>query len=148
ANGGATYANDADIWQDTAMFSNMSYFNASFTGGDYGASYALAPQMLDIAAIQRLYGVNTSTRVGDTTYGFNANAGHAAYSIGSAAQAAIFCIWDAGGVDALNLSGYATHCDIDLRPESFSSAGPDGAGGNALYNIAIARGVIIENASG
>src|SRR5689334_299699 len=37
ANGGATYTNDADFWQDTAMFANMSYFNASFTGGDYGA---------------------------------------------------------------------------------------------------------------
>lgn len=148
ANGGATYTNDADFWQDTAMFSNMSYFNASFTGGDYGASYALAPQMLDIAAIQRLYGVNTSTRAGDTTYGFNANTGHAVFSIGRAAQTAIFCVWDCGGDDTLNLSGYSTNSDIDLRPESFSSAGPDGAGGNALYNNSIARGVTIENAIG
>ncbi len=146
AQGGATYAHDADFFQDTLQYSNMSYFSETNTGANYG-TYATAPQLYDIAAAQRLYGANMSTRTGDTTYGFNGNTGHAVFTIGSATQASVFCIWDAGGNDTLDLSGYTTNSEIDLRQESFSSAGP-GTGGAAIYNISIARGAAIENAIG
>jgi Ca2+-binding RTX toxin-like protein len=61
----------------------------------------------------------------------------------------VFAIWDAGGNDTLNLSGYATASEIDLREEAFSSAGPNpSTGGASVGNIAIARGAVIENAIG
>ncbi|HYD73405.1 MAG TPA: M10 family metallopeptidase C-terminal domain-containing protein, partial [Candidatus Binatia bacterium] len=146
ANGGANYIDDATFWQDTSQFMTMSYFSPSFTGANFGIN-ARAPQMHDIAAAQLLYGPNTTTRTGDTTYGFNSNSGHSVFSIGAANQASVFTIWDAGGTDTLDLSGYTTNSEIDLREQAFSSAGP-GNGGPAVYNIAIARGAVIENAIG
>jgi serralysin len=51
----------------------MSYFNASSLGGarhfDFNISqtaYAGAPLIHDIAAIQRMYGADMTTRTGDT----------------------------------------------------------------------------------
>ncbi|MBL8545757.1 MAG: M10 family metallopeptidase, partial [Hyphomonadaceae bacterium] len=147
AQSGVTYDADADFWQDTRQFTVQSYFNESFTGGSYGQYYVTTPQMFDIAAAQYLYGPNMTTRTGATTYGFNSNTGIGAFSIASAAQGAIFCIWDAGGIDTLDLSGYGTNSEIDLRPESFSSAGTHSSGA-MRGNISIARGVTIENAIG
>ncbi|MGD9966184.1 MAG: M10 family metallopeptidase C-terminal domain-containing protein [Hyphomonadaceae bacterium] len=147
AQGGATYGNDADFWQDTRQFTVMTYFSEVFTGGSYGQYYVTAPQMFDIAAVQYLYGANMTTRTGDTVYGFNSNAGHDVFSIASGSEGAIFCIWDAGGEDTLDLSGYTTDSHIDLRAESFSSAGFHDTGA-MIGNISIARGVVIENAIG
>src|SRR5680860_1045214 len=51
------------------------------------------------------YGANTTTRSGDTTYGHNATAGiDAAYDF-DAHGAPVLTIYDAGGVDTLDLSG-------------------------------------------
>jgi serralysin len=146
AGSGLTYENDAQHWQDSAMFTNMSYFGPNNTGANFGIP-AWGPMLHDIAAAQMLYGANLLTRAGDTVYGFNATADRAMYVITSASQAATCAIWDAGGNDTLDLSGYNTASEIDLRPESFSSAGP-GLGGAAVYNISIARGAVIENAIG
>src|SRR5262249_1823760 len=95
------------------------------------------------------YGPNMTTRTGDTVYGFNSNTGRAHYTITADGQAPVFAIWDAGGVDTLDLSGYSTPVEIDLREEAFSSAGPSSQPGVMAHgNIAIARGTVIENASG
>ncbi|MFZ2028942.1 MAG: M10 family metallopeptidase C-terminal domain-containing protein [Vitreimonas sp.] len=146
-----TYDADAVYWQDTRMFTVMSYFGSVNTGGSL-PGLASGPQLHDIAAIQRLYGANTHTRTGDTVYGFNSNTGDAHFSIASGSVGAVFSIWDTGGNDTLDLSGYSTNSNIDLRPESFTSAGPGDSTStistDALYNISIARGVIIENAIG
>jgi Ca2+-binding RTX toxin-like protein len=146
-----TYDADAVYWQDTRMFTVMSYFASANTGGSV-PGYASGPQIHDIAAIQRLYGANLNTKTGDTVYGFHSNTGEAHFSVTSGSQGAVFAIWDAGGNDTLDLSGYSTNSNIDLRPESFSSAGPGDPASTisttALYNISIARGVIIENAIG
>lgn len=144
---GVTYTADADFWQDTHQFTVMSYFDESFTGASYGEYWATSPQMFDIAAAQYLYGANLTTRTGDTIYGFHSNTGIGSFSINAASQGAVFCIWDAGGNDTLDLSGYATNSQIDLRQESFSSAGTHSSG-LMLGNISIARGAIIENAIG
>lgn len=147
AQGGATYQNDADFWQDTRQFTVMSYFSETNTGASYGEYWVTAPQMFDIAAAQMLYGANMTTRTGNTVYGFNSNTGHDVFSLTSTTDAAVFCIWDAGGTDTLDLSLYGTSSHIDLRPESFSSAGAH-ATGLMVGNISIARGAIIENAIG
>lgn len=145
--GSPTYAADAVYWQDARMFTVMSYFGSTNTGGNL-PSFSWGPQFHDIAAAQRLYGANLSTRTGDTVYGFNSTAGRTLFDIASAAQGATFSIWDAGGVDALDLSGYSENADIDLRPGAFSSAGPTPDNGPAKYNISIAVGAIIEDAVG
>jgi serralysin len=142
-----TYAANASYWQDANMFTAMSYFASASTGANLGG-FANAPQMHDIAAAQRLYGANMSTRSGDTVYGFNSTSGRENSTILSSTQAIVFCIWDGGGNDTLDLSGYAQNADLDLREESFSSAGPDTSTGGAIYNISIARGAVIENGVG
>ena len=143
-NGGSpTYAADASYWQDSRMFSVMSYFGSSNVGGNLG-NFSAGPQLHDIAAIQRLYGANTTTRNGDTIYGFNSNTGRDYLTINSSSDAPVFSIWDTGGTDLLDLSGYTTNCEIDLREEGFSSAG-SANGTLARFNISIARGVVIEN---
>jgi len=147
AQSGVTYNLDADFWQDTRQFTVQSYFSETHTGASYGEYWVTSPQMFDIAAAQRLFGANMTTRTGDTVYGFHSNTGIGTFSLTSSTQGAIFCIWDAGGNDTIDLSGYGSESEIDLRPESFSSAGGHSTG-PMIGNISIARGVTIENAIG
>ena len=144
--GSPTYSGDAVYFNDSLMFTVMSYFAETNTGGNQGI-YPAAPLLHDIAAIQRLYGANMTTRTGDTIYGFNSNTGITAYTLTSSSTSAVFAIWDAGGTDTLDLSGYNTNSTIDLRQEGFTTAGP-GFNGVGMFNIAIARGAVIENAIG
>ena len=145
-NGGSpTYANDAEYAQDTHMYTVMSYFNASNTGADWnngsGWTYAQTPMLHDILTIQSIYGVDTTTRTGDTTYGFNSTAGNVIYDFTQNLNP-VLTIWDAGGIDTLDLSGWSTSSEISLVEGTYSHA-------NAMtYNIAIAFGAIIENAAG
>ena len=137
-----TYANDATYYEDSRQYTVMSYFNESNTGGSFGTSlYSSAPLMDDIAAAQRLYGANMTTRTGDTVYGFNSNAGRAYYAASAGARV-IFSVWDAGGTDTLDFSGYGETQIIDLRQGSFSSVG------GSTGNVSIAVGAAIENAIG
>jgi serralysin len=144
--GNPTYAGDALYAQDTIQYTVMSYFDASNTGADWVASngqkyYAQTPMLHDILAIQALYGAETTTRTGNTIYGFNSNAGSALYDFTQNAHP-ILAIWDSGGIDTLDLSGFATASKIDLNQGAFTDC--DGM----TKNIAIAYGCDIENARG
>ncbi|MBB5747282.1 DUF4214 domain-containing protein [Brevundimonas variabilis] len=129
-------------FEDSQQYSVMSAFTEGATGGIYGARYSAAPMLDDIAAIQRLYGANMTTRTGDTVYGFNSTASQPWFSARSSTSPLIFAVWDAGGVDTLDFSGYAVEQTIDLRQTSFSSVG------GLTGNVAIALGAAIENAVG
>ena len=137
-----TYAEHAEFAEDTVQYSIMSYFAEQNTGADYHGFYAAAPQLYDIAAAQRLYGANMTTRTGDTVYGFNSTAQRAWYGITSASAPSIFAVWDAGGTDTFDFSGYAQNARIDLGQNRFSDVG------GLRGNISIAQGVVIENAIG
>ena len=144
--GTITYTNDAVYFEDSRQYSVMSYFAETNTGADYRTGggtkqYAAAPMLDDIAAAQRLYGANTTTRTGDTVYGFNSTAGQPWFSA-STSSALIFAVWDAGGTDTLDFSGYAMAQVIDLRQGAYSSVG------GLVGNIAIALGAVIENVVG
>jgi serralysin len=123
-----TYTANAEYYQDSRAYSIMSYFAAAETGArhfDFNISttvYASTPLVHDIAAIQAIYGADMTTRTGDTTYGFNSNAGRDSYDF-TKTPAPIMAIWDAGGIDTLDASGYATDQIIDLTPGSLSSIG-------------------------
>lgn len=135
-----TYANNAAYVEDTRMYTLMSYFAETNTGGHFSV-YNETPMLADIAAIQRLYTANTATHAGDSTYGFNSNAG-SPFAIGSASQHVVFTIWDGGGTDTMDFSGYSQNQTIDMNAEHFSSVGGD------TYNVSIAQGVSIEMAIG
>jgi len=141
-----TYGADATYFEDSLQYTVMSYFDESFTGANYGSQatqrYAAAPLLDDIAAVQRLYGANMTTRTGDTVYGFNSNSGQVWTSATNAASTLIFAVWDAGGNDTLDFSGYGTNQTIDLRQGAFSSVG------SLIGNVAIGVGAVIENAIG
>ena len=119
----------------------MSYFDGSNTAQSPGLKSATdSPMMFDILALQNLYGANLSTRTGNTIYGFGSNAGSTYdFSLNSAPQ---LCIWDAGGTDTLNCSGYSQNQTINLNAGNFSSVG------GQTSNISIALNVSIENAVG
>jgi serralysin len=139
--GAPSYA-DATYAEDTRQFSVMSYWNESNTGGDNGGHFAAAPLVDDIAAIQHLYGANMTTRTGDTVYGFNSNTDRDFYTATDSNQKLIFAVWDAGGNDTLDFSGYSQNQRINLNEGSFSDVG------GLKGNVSIAAGVTIENAIG
>jgi serralysin len=136
-----SYADSAQFVQDSEQNSVMSYFGGSATGespGGFASGYT--PMLFDVYELQQIYGANATTRTGDTTYGFGSTAGSIyGFSAGSAPQ---YCIWDAGGNDTLDCSGYSQAQLIDLDQGTSSNVG----GGTA--NISIAIGVTIENANG
>ena len=149
-NGGSpTYANNAVYAQDTHQWTVMSYFNASNTGADWnggsGWQYAQTPMVHDILAVQAIYGADPTTRTGDTTYGFNSNAGHSVFDFSQNASP-VLSIYDAGGTDTLDLSGFSQRALIDLEPGTYSSAG--GTTSSMKFNIGIANNTWIENAVG
>ena len=61
----------------------MSYFsnteNAYFDGRNFTYDFLATPMGADIVAIERLYGLSTTTRTGNTTYGFNCTANRSVY---------------------------------------------------------------------
>jgi len=144
-NGTASYPYDASFSNDAWVTSIMSYFspteNTYFAGQGFTENFVITPAIADIIAMSELYGLSTTTRTGNTTYGFNSNAGSNVYNA-VANPGVAYCIFDSGGTDTLDYSGFSTNQVINLNPETFSSVGP------GVGNVSIARGVTIENAIG
>ena len=75
---------------------------------EYQGIFAESFMVYDVAALQYMYGPETTTRTGDDTYN---HLGRDAY----------YTLWDAGGIDTLDLTD-TTHANhIDLRPGAYSS---------------------------
>jgi Ca2+-binding RTX toxin-like protein len=127
--------------------------SVEITSTSYSASYEyLEPETMmpyDIAALQLLYGVNTTTRRGNDVYQFDVD------------RPFIKTIWDAAGTDTISASNFKLGVVINLTPGSFSSlrmtpeALPDWADPETytdIYdgtnNLAIAFDCVIENAIG
>jgi len=146
-NGGSpTYDNDALYQQDTHQYTVMSYFDASYTGADWRAGdgvwrYAQTPMLDDILVLQSIYGPDTQTRSGNTVYGFHSNADRTVLDF-TLNPHPILTIWDGGGNDTIDLSGFSSDSNLNLRPGTYSDAD------NMTHNIAIAFGALIENGVG
>ena len=140
-NGSATYGVDNSYLNDSWAYTMMSYFDQNESGyfGDY--RFVLGPQISDILAIQDLYGINTTTRNADTVYGYNSTETDV-HDFSQFTRAPSLSIYDTGGIDTLDFSGYSADARIDLRDEAFSDVD------NIRGVISIARGTIIENAIG
>ncbi|WP_407151416.1 M10 family metallopeptidase C-terminal domain-containing protein [Bradyrhizobium sp. ORS 86] len=137
-NGSASYSTDAIYADDTWQYSIMSYFaEDNYSGSSY--RYVVTPQMADIYAVDSIYGAATTTRTGNTVYGFNSNAG-AIFNFANYSQPPAFTIYDSGGSNTLDCSGYSVAQTIDLHPGAFSSIG------GLIHNIGIATNTIIQTA--
>lgn len=127
---------------DSQSYTIMSY---SAKPGDETTSFSYAPttpMILDIAAMQYVYGINGTYHTGNDVYTFNdASTYHET-------------IWDAGGQDTLQYSGRDSAI-IDLHQGSGSTLGravyvvsDEDTNLYSVNNVWIAYGVTIENATG
>lgn len=147
---GASFGDLGDFDLNQGLYTMMSYNDGWQTrpGGpllDTGVvtyGYEGTPMALDIAALQYLYGINTSYKAGNDSYVMpSANISGTFYS----------CLWDAGGNDTIRNSS-ALASTIDLRT---ATLGHDAGGGGYLSFVGgieggftIANGAVIENAAG
>ena len=150
-NGSATFgvsnlfANDS--WQATVM----SYFDQQrnfWVDADY--VHVATPMIVDIIAVQTLYGVPTNIRSGDTVYGSNSNVGGYLgdlFALLTGERQDPFyngwpialTIYDTGGTDTIDFRTDTQDQSIDLHEEGISDV--FGVRGNLI----IARDTVIEN---
>ncbi|MEB2855005.1 matrixin family metalloprotease [Pseudomonas atacamensis] len=114
-----------------------------FTVMSYNSNYSYqptTPMVLDIIAIQSLYGANMAWQAGDTVYKWAAN------------QSIFETIWDGGGNDTIDGSNQLAAVSINLNEGAYSQIGKAFVDYNNLTAIndglAIAYGAKIENAVG
>jgi Ca2+-binding RTX toxin-like protein len=105
-----------------------SYRHSVMAYTSVGAYVPATPMLFDIAALQYLYGANTTTGAGDTTYRW-------------LSPKPLQTIWDVGGTDTIDASNVVAYHTIRLNQGSFSSIG-------TLVEFSIAYGTVIENAIG
>lgn len=143
-----TYDNFAEYAQDSNQYTIMSYWDGSETGARVVNWFALllsnpqTPMLHDILTIQAKYGADLTTRTGDTIYGFNSNAGNIVYDFAQNPYPYL-AIYDAGGIDTIDLSGFNISQFIDLHAGAFSSIGgglPSAADANAYLDNIVAIG--------
>ena len=140
-------------YQDSVVYSIMSYFGPEAGTGEgqvawgnwFNAGGVLVsqqtPMINDIMAIQQLYGAS-SARAENTVYGFGSNAGGTTGWLYDFTRNTdpVLAIYDSGGTDTLDLSGWGTASSVDLTPGSFSSVN------GMTSNLSLARNTVIENA--
>lgn len=150
-----TYENDATFAQDSWQMSVMSYFSQTEnteTNASYG--YVAGPMMVDILAIQALYGTpgDNSATAGDTVFGLNSNLGNYLDALfedmatnqrvpNVAGNAVAYTLYDQGGTDMLDLSFMEANTAgrINLNGGTFSDLG------SRIESLGIAVGTVIEN---
>lgn len=141
-------------FEDSTVYSIMSYFGPDHQSGEdlvgwgnwadtNGTLYSpQTPMLNDVMALQAIYGADTHTRSGDSIYGFSSNIiGQGLESIYdfSINLNPVLCIYDAGGTDTLDLSGWAADSSINLTAGALSSCN------GMTNNLSIARNAVIEN---
>ncbi|MEZ5742346.1 MAG: M10 family metallopeptidase C-terminal domain-containing protein [Sphingomonadaceae bacterium] len=138
--GATNYADQAEYAQDSEQFSIMSYWDEYETGARVfnwntltyrladGATFlaewanSQTPMLHDIYVAQQKYGADPTTRADDTIYGFGSTAGKDVFDFAVNEQP-FLAIYDAGGEDTLDLSGFNSSVVINLNDGEFSSGG-------------------------
>jgi hypothetical protein len=155
---------EVDSLEFTVM-SYRSYVGASTTSGytNGSGSYPQSFMMLDIAALQKMYGADYTTNSSDTVYSWSATTGQMlvnGVSQGATAGNKVFLtVWDGGGNDTYDFSNYAGGVKVDLSPGGWSTMSTTqlaslGGGQVARGNVANAllfdgnTASLIENAIG
>ena len=119
----------------------MSYFDQDgkqlFRNQGYTPTTCTTPMVADIRAIADLYGLSTTTRTGDTTYGFGNTSGRAIYNANSAARDHLHHRRQWRHRHA-QLFGIRANQLINLNPETFSNVG------SGVGNVSIGLGTVID----
>jgi serralysin len=93
-----------------------------YTNETYGFPQTL--MMLDIAALQQMYGADFNTNSGNTTYSFSSTTGEMSINgVGQGTPGAnrlFLTIWDGGGDDYYDFSSYSTNLNVNLNPGAWS----------------------------
>jgi len=137
-----------DFGLNQGIWTTMSYNEGWNRVPPFPTSYGYqgTPMAFDIAALQVLYGANTTFNDED----------HNVYTLPGVNQSGTFwsCIWDAGGDDdEISGADLAKACVINLNDASLQAGDPN-AGGFVSWmsgirgGFTIANGVVIENATG
>ncbi len=155
-NGSGTFAQDAVYLNDSYQMTVMSYFgmveNTYINASDY---LPITPMLADIAAVEALYGPNTTAHTGDTVWCGNSDVGGYLETIfgyifdGDPVNSAIFnkgkvcfTVQDSGGVDTIDLSGVNQGNRVRLAAGAVSDIK------GLIGNMVIAQGTVIENVLG
>lgn len=125
----------------SVSLAGTQYDDVRYTVMSYTDPYSFeptGPMLLDIAAIQHLYGANMAWQTGNNTYKWDAN------------KSIFETIWDAGGIDTIDGSNQVGAVQLNLNAGSFSNIGKTFWNGSSYINngLAIAYGAQIENATG
>ncbi len=106
---------------DNVRYTVMSYTPPGrvvrFTGGPntiqsvIAAVQPITPMVIDIAAVQAIYGADPTTNAGDNFYQFDASA------------AVVQSVYDAGGKDTFSFENFTRPVIVDLAPGGYSSLG-------------------------
>ncbi len=131
ANGRPTFA-DLGLFHEQSVFRTiMDYWDSPDEARPgNNAGFQVTPMVLDIQAIQAMYGANLAFRTGDDTWS-------------GADDRTVRTIWDAGGDDTIDFSRASLAIDLDLEAIAGTriDTGP-------LSVLAVALGVEIENLTG
>ncbi|MBF9231855.1 M10 family metallopeptidase C-terminal domain-containing protein [Microvirga alba] len=134
----------------TAMSVNVGYQGSAHPTGAWGSMKTLGA--LDIAALQRLYGADTTAAPGNDVYVLPAETKKIG-EWGEAKAPGWSCIWDTGGNDTITAVSSLSSVTIDLRPATLMNNDPHAGGyisqkAGIAGGFTIANGVTIENAVG
>ncbi len=105
------------------LYAPTSGEDAGYTNETFGFPQSL--MMLDIAALQRLYGANFAFNGGDSVYKWNIDT--AEMSINGVGQGipgatrVFMTLWDGGGNDTFDCSNFFGDTTIDLRPGEWTT---------------------------
>lgn len=144
----SSFGSYGDNNQNQGVYTTMSYNDGnpvnfgSHSNQFYG--YQATPMAFDIAALQDLYGANTSYNTGNNTYTLATTNGANQGTYWS-------CIWDAGGTDTISNSGSSIACTINLNEAPLTGANAGGfisSNSGIVGGFTIANGATIENAIG
>ncbi|MCB1502068.1 MAG: M10 family metallopeptidase C-terminal domain-containing protein [Bauldia sp.] len=115
--------------RDSLEYSVMSYRSYIDSPLDYYRNgYSSFPQslmMLDIAALQQIYGANYNTNADDTVYRWSPATGQMYVDdVGQglpAGNKVFLTVWDGGGRDTYDFSAYGNALKVDLDPGAWST---------------------------
>ncbi|MCP5037506.1 MAG: hypothetical protein GY945_07900 [Rhodobacteraceae bacterium] len=115
---------DMDSMEYTIM-TYRSYEDGPLTGYTNETwGYAQSWMMLDIQALQTMYGADFTTNSGNTVYSWDPTSGdtlvNGAVGIDAGGNRIFATVWDGGGIDTYDLSAYTTAVIVDLTPGGHS----------------------------
>ncbi|HEX8586035.1 MAG TPA: M10 family metallopeptidase C-terminal domain-containing protein [Allosphingosinicella sp.] len=153
---GLNHPHDGEVYGTvSAKYDNMNYtvmtyrsyegmgVEAPFHNEDFG--YPQTYMLLDIAALQFMYGADFTFNGGDTTYTWFPEGGelfvNGTLTLDPGANKIFMTVWDGGGIDTYSFYRYFTAVKVDLEPGAWTITAAQqradlGDGRSAIGNIA------------